>query len=246
MHSEQRHRWRIWLSIVSALLLGTSLLIVLTPFLYSAYAIPESQRGIWHKVRSGDTIWDLGKQYGVSHKVILKANRLKNPKRLQVGKRLFIPGISTPRARQDLWHVVTRGDTLWDLARKYKVRVRDLQRANPGLSAKRLYVGKKLLIPNVTRYHRLHKPLDRTLVLTSGYGYRRHPISGLRRFHHGIDLRAKTGTPVSAADDGQVIFVGYYGGYGKTIMLKHKNGYVTRYVHLSRILVPHGRKVQRG
>lgn len=244
---ERRHPWRLRLLYGLIFLLGVLTLIILTSLLYSAHAVPESQKGIWHKVRPGDTVWDLGKHYGVSHRLILQANRLRNPRRLYVGKRLFIPGASVSGSAKEVWHVVQRGDTLWDLARHYKVKVRDIENANRGLSAKRLYVGRRLRIPAASgvRY-RFGRPLDRTLVLTSGYGYRIHPISRRRKFHHGADFRAATGTPVLAAADGQVIFVGYYGGYGKTVMVRHSNGYVTRYGHLSRILVPHGRKVERG
>lgn len=214
--------------------------------LYSAHAVPDSAQGIWHKIRPGDTVWDIGKLYGVPHRTILNANRLRNPKRLQVGKKLFIPGVRAPRANRDLVHVVARGDTLWDLARKYHVRLSDLRKANQGLSASKLRVGKSIVIPSVPQRYRFGKPLQGTLLVTSKYGYRIHPLSKRRKFHHGIDFRAKVGTSVLAADNGEVVFVGYYGGYGKTMILKHKNGYTTLYGHLSKILMPHGSKVKRG
>ncbi|MFA5323375.1 MAG: peptidoglycan DD-metalloendopeptidase family protein, partial [Smithella sp.] len=77
---------------------------------------------------------------------------------------------------------------------------------------------------------------------------RLHPILKVRRPHHGIDYVAATGTPVSAVADGTVTFAGYKGGYGKLIILSHRNGYRTYYGHLSRIKknIHKGKKIQQG
>ncbi len=70
--------------------------------------------------------------------------------------------------------------------------------------------------------------------ISSGYATRRlHPILKVNRPHLGIDFAAKRGTPVRAAGDGVVSFAGNNGGYGKTVIIKHKNGYKTLYGHLS-------------
>lgn len=71
--------------------------------------------------------------------------------------------------------------------------------------------------------------------VTSRFSFRRkHPISGVVRPHLGVDLAAPTGTPIMAAADGRVTFVGWNGGYGKQVILKHGNGYKSYYGHLSR------------
>jgi murein DD-endopeptidase MepM/ murein hydrolase activator NlpD len=82
--------------------------------------------------------------------------------------------------------------------------------------------------------------------LTSGFGYRIHPIFGVRRFHSGIDIAAPYGTPVKAADGGQVVQSGYFGGYGYSIMVYHGGGYATWYAHLSSFNVSAGQMVERG
>ncbi len=61
-----------------------------------------------------------------------------------------------------------------------------------------------------------------------------HPILHKYRAHHGIDYAGKIGTPIRAAYDGKVIFMGRKGGYGNTIVIRHKGGYKTLYAHLSR------------
>lgn len=82
--------------------------------------------------------------------------------------------------------------------------------------------------------------------IMSGFGYRIHPIFRVRRFHLGIDLAAPYGTLVKAADGGQVIQAGYFGGYGNSVMLYHGGGFATWYAHLSSINVSIGQFVQRG
>lgn len=82
--------------------------------------------------------------------------------------------------------------------------------------------------------------------IISGYGYRYHPIFGYNRFHSGIDLAAPYGTLVKAADGGQVVQAGYFGGYGYSVMLYHGGGFATWYAHLSSINVSMGQFVQRG
>ncbi len=61
-----------------------------------------------------------------------------------------------------------------------------------------------------------------------------HPILKRYRAHHGIDYANRVGTPIKAAFDGKVIFMGRKGGYGNTIIIRHKDGYKTLYAHLSR------------
>jgi murein DD-endopeptidase MepM/ murein hydrolase activator NlpD len=82
--------------------------------------------------------------------------------------------------------------------------------------------------------------------LTSGFGYRRHPILGTSRFHAGVDFGAPTGTTIYAADTGQVIFSGWYGGYGQAVVLDHGGGITTLYAHCSQLLVRVGQTVNQG
>ncbi|MGG6294765.1 murein hydrolase activator EnvC family protein [Leptolyngbya sp. AN02str] len=82
--------------------------------------------------------------------------------------------------------------------------------------------------------------------LTSNFGYRVHPILGKRRFHAGIDFGAPQGTTIRAADTGVVIYAGWYGGYGRSVIIDHGNRISTLYAHSSRIFVAEGQRVERG
>ncbi len=82
--------------------------------------------------------------------------------------------------------------------------------------------------------------------ITSPYGYRIHPILHTRRFHNGIDIGAGYGTPIKASDDGRVMYAGWKGAYGKTVIVDHGSGWSTMYGHCSKIYVGRGEVVSRG
>ncbi|MCP5361425.1 MAG: M23 family metallopeptidase [Hyphomicrobiales bacterium] len=85
-------------------------------------------------------------------------------------------------------------------------------------------------------------------VLSSRYGPRRHPILGYNRMHKGVDFAAPTGTPIFAAGDGRIDFIGRKGGYGKYLRIRHNGKYSTAYAHLSRYAkgMKNGTRVRQG
>ncbi|ODH00387.1 peptidase M23 [Nostoc sp. KVJ20] len=81
---------------------------------------------------------------------------------------------------------------------------------------------------------------------SSPFGWRMHPVLGYRRFHAGLDFAASYGSTIRAADSGTVIFAGWYGGYGKAVIIDHGNGITTLYGHSSELYVADGQAVERG
>ncbi|MBD2074981.1 SpoIID/LytB domain-containing protein [Phormidium sp. FACHB-592] len=95
----------------------------------------------------------------------------------------------------------------------------------------------------------LRYPLPTSVPITSGFGWRTHPITGRRRFHAGVDLGAAAGTPVLSALGGQVVSAAYDGGYGLRILVQSQWGgrsLQTLYAHLSAVTVRTGQMVQPG
>jgi murein DD-endopeptidase MepM/ murein hydrolase activator NlpD len=93
----------------------------------------------------------------------------------------------------------------------------------------------------------LKSPLEFSRI-SSGFSMRVHPISGMWKQHKGVDFAAPIGTPIRAAGDGVVDFVGAQNGYGNVVVLKHWSDYSTAYAHMSRFAptVHKGSRVNQG
>lgn len=78
------------------------------------------------------------------------------------------------------------------------------------------------------------------------FGMRKHPILGVRRFHHGIDINCNYGTEVHSPGDGKVTAVERRAGFGRVVEIDHGFGYKTIYAHLSKAMVKRGQSVKRG
>jgi len=82
--------------------------------------------------------------------------------------------------------------------------------------------------------------------ITSPFGWRKHPIFGIRRFHTGIDLAGPNHSAIRAADSGNVLYTGWYGGYGKVVIMSHGKGMATLYAHLCKIATESGSNIAKG
>lgn len=82
--------------------------------------------------------------------------------------------------------------------------------------------------------------------LSSGFGYRVHPIDQVTKFHYGLDIQGASGTKVGSFADGRVSMVGKNSSYGNYVLIEHTDGYSTLYAHLSKISVKKGATVKLG
>ena len=93
----------------------------------------------------------------------------------------------------------------------------------------------------------LKSPLKFEPRITSRFSRsRQHPILGYARAHNGVDYHAPTGAPVNSVAPGVVTLAGWTAGGGRTVKVRHPNGYETEYLHLSAIAVPTGARVAQG
>ncbi len=167
-------------------------------------------------------------------------------------------------------YVVKKGDTLWEISRKVKMSYQYLAEFNNIENPALIRVGQKIDVPKRGERPERAPPREKAPqggtapqeapaaaapplhfdrgrfvwpvdgVLTSPFGMRH----GSR--HDGIDIGAKTGTPIVAADDGTVVYSGRLSGYGKLAIVRHKDAYFTAYAHCDEIRVKKGDKVKRG
>ncbi len=128
----------------------------------------------------------------------------------------------------------------------YERSERELKRLSDRLTA---IINNSTARSNVVAGSGFLRPVQGARV-TSPYGWRVHPIFKTRIFHTGLDLAAPLGTPIKASNSGKVIYSGWYGGYGKVVILDHGSctgkPTTTLYAHMSRQNVSVGQYVQRG
>ena len=168
-------------------------------------------------------------------------------------------------AEKGAWHTVERGQTLWRIARTYRVDLQELAEVNDIEDPAKIRAGQKIFIPGArlsitvepyrppakgtpeasqavpqvkTHKGRLGWPTQG--VVTSRYG-----IRGDKR-HDGLDIGAPAGTPITAAAAGAVVYAEHTRGYGKMVILRHDAHLITVYAHCQKILVSKGNKVAQG
>ena len=180
----------------------------------------SAQRGIYHTVQKGQTLYFIAHAYGVDVNRLRRINGIYDPSQLQVGTRLWIPG-----ARK----------VLEIYSKKSKLNV-----------AQKTSRGKKNL-PAKIKQHKTVKVVKGFFIwplrgqLTSKFGSRNG------RHHDGIDISSRKGTPIVAAADGNVMFSGWGPtGYGLMIIIRHKNNLTTVYAHNSHIHVRKNQAIRQG
>ena len=118
------------------------------------------QRPLIHKVQRGETLWEIAIKYNVPLNKIIEANELKNINKLKINQTLIIPvdkmDISTSSdsksvERTGVYYRLKKGDTLWEISRKYKISIDKIMVENNITSPKRLKVGEVLFIPMTTQ-----------------------------------------------------------------------------------------------
>lgn len=214
-----------------------------------------------YTVIKGDTLWNIAQKFDVAMYEIININKLDNITKLSIGQKLKIPSngqlageqsssstneVAQTEKPKDIIHYVQKGETLWQISRKYQVTLQSITSANRISENDRIVVGQKLVVPNVRSSSLSSRSFIWPLngLITSHFGIR--TLGGRRDYHTGIDIDGNTGTPVRAAESGKVSFSGYINGYGNIVIVEHTGGYSTVYAHNSSNLVKKGQHVTKG
>jgi murein DD-endopeptidase MepM/ murein hydrolase activator NlpD len=199
-----------------------------------------------YTVKKGDTVSEIAASRSISMDAIIASNSITNVRRLYEGQTIRIPNMD------GIPYTVKNGDSLLKISANMNVPLTAILDAND-IQSETITSGTVLFIPGARmRTEDLKLALGEFFVypirgrLTSTYGWRNDPISGVRRFHAALDLAAPIGTPVKAAMDGRVSTVGFNGTFGKFIILSHSSGFQTMYAHLNVTSVTQDSYVNQG
>jgi len=173
--------------------------------------------GHYHTVDRGENLYRIGLRYGIDARTLAEVNGIDDVTAVRVGQRIWVPKSA--------------------YAARSSSRAAPRPAGDPAAAARAREAARR----EATRAGELAFgwPLA-TVSVTSRYGRRRG------RPHEGIDLRARPGTPILAAEAGKVIHSGWLGDYGRVVIVKHAGHYRTVYAHASKLHVRRGDFVDRG
>lgn len=215
-------------------------------------------------VRRGDTLYKISRREAVPLRELITLNGLRPPYRIHPGQKLRLPGAKL--------HVVRRGDTLQRIARRYGVSTGRLAASNGIAPPYRIYPGQALSLPAAdgavkrrvakrpARTPRVKKPPravslapsppragKRFLWPVEGPVAVRFGVRGKGLRNDGINILARRGTGVRAAENGVVAYSGNaVRGFGNLVLIKHAGGWMSAYAHNDVLLVRAGQRVRRG
>jgi murein DD-endopeptidase MepM/ murein hydrolase activator NlpD len=208
--------------------------------------LPLSLKVQSYTVRSSDSLASIAKRFGLRQDTIISMNSLRNASSLRAGLTLRIPNMDGVN------RIVRGGESLQGIAKSFGINVAKIADANDLKSAS-LYAGQSLFIPyaRLSSYDLRNFYGDKFVwpargIISSPFGFRINPFSGLRTFHSAIDIAIPMGTPVRATMDGTVADTGYNSVFGNYIILRHSGGYQSLYGHLEAIGVRRGAAVSQG
>jgi murein DD-endopeptidase MepM/ murein hydrolase activator NlpD len=202
-----------------------------------------------YKVQSGDTISTIARRAGLTNiSTLIAVNDIDNVRSLRAGQKLRVPSLD------GIVHTVSAKQSLNSISVLYHTSVEELCDAND-LESRILRVGQELFIPGAKLDSAsLRKamgeffmtPLSAGWRLTSHFGTRPDPFTGVSTYHTGVDMAAPTGTPIKAAMSGRIAYVGWSNVFGNYVIINHGNGYQTLYGHMSKTLAHVGEEVSQG
>jgi murein DD-endopeptidase MepM/ murein hydrolase activator NlpD len=209
---------------------------------------------ITYTVQPNDNIWGIAQGFGLKAETVLWANPSveKSPDLLSVGQQLIIPPID------GIYYTVQAGDTAEKLAKTYQTSLDKIVSFNGLEEPYTLVAGQKVMLPDGRRKVVPPNYYPMTVVgkapkgAPTGSGRFAWPTQGLlsQQYwsgHLGIDIANQRGVPIRAADAGYVVMAGRdTWGYGNQVLIDHGNGYVSRYAHLTTILVKAGDSVEKN
>jgi murein DD-endopeptidase MepM/ murein hydrolase activator NlpD len=209
----------------------------------------RGSRGLFYsayKVVKGDTLSAIAEAYNVTLDTVVSFNGIKNARALQPGALLKIPSMA------GIIYTAKAGDTAESVAAANNISADRIVEAN-ALESSALKAGASLFLPDAKLPSFSLREISGDLFkwpirsyITSWYGWRKDPFTGVRSFHNGLDIGTPMGTPVKAAMDGTVADTGYSSAFGNYIILRHHAGWQSLYGHLKTISVKEGQRVAAG
>lgn len=194
----------------------------------------------FHTVQYGETLWSIAQKHGINIDTLIGANNIDNMNRIKPGDSLLILPV------KGILYKIGPGQDIDSIANNFNIESSIIKSSNNVKRGEKVSTGRLLLIPGVKPEFGYKDRLEKMLIapvnarISSYYGRR------WGRMHEGVDYAINIGTLIRAAGSGRVVFSGWAGGYGKTVIIEHRKGLRTLYAHNSSLLVRVGEFVERN
>lgn len=194
---------------------------------WASVSFANSYDNSFHKIKEGETLWSISRQYRVSVQDLTSSNSNLSATSLMRGQFLRIPKNSSNHVskqkfpNQEKEYQVQSGDSLWNIAQRFQVSVWEIQKRN-GLSGTSIRKGQILLLPDSYVQFPKQSPQKREDYKFSSL----EKLNTTRHSNQGIWLSANN-SELRANEEGKVIFLGFLRGYGPSIFLEHPTGQVS-------------------
>lgn len=269
-----RGEWMEGIKKISVLILPVlfAIFFILSCSAPSTYVQKEPVKGIYHRVKKGETFWSIARAYHIKTQDLAEANNVDNPDLIAEGSVLFVPD-----ANQVIDDVMTsvrkmekedgaaagtdalsvkahpENDNGKNVLSDANKTVNSEKKALPPARLPEETKGKKLTPrEDKSKAHvdeKEHIQFEKKLFswpLEEHTVKTRFGIQPNKTYHNWIKIVSVAGAPVKAAADGVVIFASPLKDYGKTIIVRHKNSYATVYTHLKKVSVKTDKKIKKG
>lgn len=207
----------------------------------------------FHTVKKGDTLYGISRQYNVDSRSLAKINNIKYPYSIYQGQKLILPPAIEGKTNKNEVKKEATKKTAASSAKKTttktstkttnKNKSKNVAKSTSKAKSTKTTVSKKpspIPAPPPRAGGKFAWPHDGKILL--GFG-----DVGAGRHNDGINIKAKEGDNVKAADNGVVAYAGNeLKGFGNLILIKHSDGWITAYAHNSKILVKKNQKVKKG
>lgn len=211
------------------------------------------------RISRGDNYWKVAKRYGVDIDTLIGANPYWDNLLAKTERSVIVPSqkgvldfINSPGEADEIAarHSTARENVLMQKMPFFQRYFRAFQ-SDPGPIAvfvKGARPTTSNMTPTLAKQFTVREMFRSPLGgrFSSFFGNRVHPIFHRWKFHDGLDIAARYGTPVGAPCGGRVVAAGWMGGYGKAVVIQHPKGYKTLCGHMSRIYVRQGQYVTAG
>jgi murein DD-endopeptidase MepM/ murein hydrolase activator NlpD len=211
------------------------------PFIVHAGQRLKIPAGRYHLVQKGERGIAIGRAYGVDWSRIAEINHLQEPFLLRAGERLLIPSTRE-----------VAGMSMEDRAKAFRIDIEDLVTGNePALApkakpARPVKTAARPVPPSVAVAEPAASFSGKFVWPVVGQIMRRYGLQPTGARNDGINIRAEMGETVRAAADGVVAYAGDLAAFGKLVLIRHGNGWLTAYGHAETLLVTRGQAVKQG